>query len=291
MRRLAVTAVVITCIMLVPGCGEPTERPDPLELTQPEVFARDDGTTWVYDAYMLIDGVNMDDPPPWEDLRISVHGNPDQGLSPSSPTLIKNARPMPLPQYPVAEPGVYYYYTSENEGTVVDTDSGFWIIGMSLDFRRAQVSVNHGIETLGYHHLPNTFPVPPCYFDVSDVEVVATPVEGELYWEARWTIEDMRMIEAGLPWWEVRIVVQGADDLYLVMGSPLLPDPRNGSAFDPEVHGMAVAAWHVSESGEANMTVGDSVRVTALTVAFEGGRIEMKHGRTVIKTISLPEEF
>lgn len=284
------TAVVITCMMLVPGCGEPSEEPDPLELTEPEVFARDDGTTWVYDTYMLVDEVNMDDPPRWEDLRISVHGDPSQGLSGSTPMLIQDERPRPLPQYPIAETGVYYY-TSKQEGPVVDTNSGFWIIGMSLDFRRAQVSVNHGTETLGYHFLPDIFPVPPCYFDVSPVEVMSTPVDGEPLWEARWKIKAMRMIQTELPWWEVRIVVQGTDGLYKVLGPPVLPGPAPGEDFDPEFHGTEMVVWYHSNWGEGNMTVGDTVRITAMTKAYEGAKIEMKHGRTVMKSFTLPEEF
>jgi hypothetical protein len=125
---------------------------------------------------------------------------------------------------------------------------------------------------------------------VSQVEVVSTPVDGEPLWEARWTIQNMRMVQTELPYWEVRIVIQGTDDLYKVMGPPLLEDPSPG-AFDPYIHGTDVAVWYASYWSEGNMTVGDTIRIIAMTKAYEGAKVEMKHGRTVMKSFLLPEEF
>lgn len=286
-----VTILVVTVMILVPGCGEPSEDPDPIELSEGRVFARDTGTEWVYDVYFAVDEVNMAKPPVWEEIRVNVVTVDTTGFYPSTVFLIDREPLKRQPEFGASDDDVYYYQKAGLETKKISENGGIAIQGMNLSFQNAQVSLTLDQETLTYINLPDTFPVPPCYITFSDVTISRIQSVGEDRWEATWTVLDITPEDVDVPFPELYYHVDGYGDDLFFSWRHVEPDMTFGGAFDPETHGEEMHVWYVSVTNESVLRVGDTIRMTYIDQEYKRAMIELKLNDTKVKTTFLPEDF
>lgn len=295
LRKEILTVVVVAMMMLVPGCGEPSEDPDPIELSEGRVFARDTGTEWVYDVYFSIDEVNMAKPPVWEEIRVNVVTVDTTGFYPSTVFLIDREPLKRQPEFGASDDDVYYYQKAGLETKKISENGGITIKGMNLSFQNAQVSLTLDQETLGFIILPGLFPVPPCYITLSEASISPIQTAGTDRWEATWTVLDITPEDFDVPFPELYYHVIGYGGDLFFSYRLLEPDMTFGGAFDPDLHGEEMHAWYVSVTNESVLRVGDTIRMTYIDQEYERAKIElrltMRMDYTKVKTTYLPEDF
>lgn len=287
LKRILVAFIVVVTVAIVPGCGDYEEPPDPIVLDFSRVVCTDSGTEWVYTGFVIIQEVNMDDPPRWEDLTVTVERVDEEGMYPTIVTLIE---PTPLRHTGTVENNrVYFYHKVGHETERVEALGGILITEMSLSFEGAEIYVNLGKKTLGACRISSDFPEPPVYITLDTVSVTALNVSGETSWMAAWNVTDVEELRHPVPWEEVSLKAEYWTTGLFVSRIPVSEDPASGGPYDEGVHGTDLHGWYRSPDGYVNN--GDVIRLTGMDVTFEGAEICIRHNSTELKATRLPSDF
>ena len=277
--------------MLVPGCSEPSEDPDPIEIFIGGIYARDTGTKWVYDVYFPIKEVNMDKPPVWEDISVHVETVITSDLYPLTEVLIDQVRLTRQPSFEASDEQVFYYQNPGIETERIAKNGFIGIQGMDLSFQNAQVSLLFKRTTLTYINLHLDFPVPPCYITFS--EPVVSPIKSVIgnHWDLSWSVLDIEPENCNVSFEKMTYRIDGANSDLFITGRQLGPDPETGGPYDPESHGEEMQVWYVSSTNITLLRVGDIIRMTYIDNEYKGAKFDLMLNGPVVKTTYLPEDF
>jgi hypothetical protein len=112
----------------------------------------------------------------------------------------------------------------------------------------------------------------------------------ETYWDVTLNINKITPRDENVPWEDVRVIVKSAAGSVLLTATrPSWDDPAE---YDDGSDGSVdVEVWYVCVDSGPNMRPGDALKVTGMTLEYEGAYIEISRGGERIGAMTLPTNF
>ena len=108
-------------------------------------------------------------------------------------------------------------------------------------------------------------------------------------WDAVLNINKMTPKDEKVKWTEIRIAIKGSD------GSILMPSEAPESDVGATAYSIVlndVEFWYVDiTTGDVKVSAGDSIKVTGMSVAYEGATLQILKAGKIIGTTTLPTDF
>ncbi len=118
----------------------------------------------------------------------------------------------------------------------------------------------------------------------------ARQIDGTTYWDMGFTVNRIAPSTAEVTWSEVMVTVKSSIGAVLLAQTPPFVD--NPLAYDDAADGtVGVQAWFVDADDDGVISSGDSIKLTGLTAAYEGGQFELRLGLRLIAASAIPSNF
>jgi hypothetical protein len=125
---------------------------------------------------------------------------------------------------------------------------------------------------------------------IASPSVESRTIGEEVHWDVTLNIVKITPRDEAIAWGDVRIIVKSS------AGSVLLPATRpswdDPAEYDDGSDGTVdVEAWYVCTDSGPNMRAGDAIKLTGMTLDYEGGNIEITQRGERIGSMFLPTDF
>lgn len=198
--------------------------------------------------------------------------------------------PVPVDHDTVIIPAIMYDDSPSEDG-VVTVDDLVWLIGLTEAFEGVWFEFYLEGEMIGDEVLPEVFNLTRIItIQLASPSVTRHDINESTDWHAIFNINKITPETADTPWTEIEIRILDPSGAVLVPLSSVIPDP--GVYDENETDGFDIGLWYI-EIMQDGVTIGagDSFKITGMTEAYQGGRVQIYHKGTVIGDTVLPTEF
>jgi len=126
---------------------------------------------------------------------------------------------------------------------------------------------------------------------LSSPSVSQRMISDQAYWDTVLNINKVTPKDENVRWADVSIAIKTSDGGILLPNTPVSPDNRD--FYDNDFDGSVdVEGWFVEiTTGDDRLSAGDAIKITGMTIEYEGGFVQVLRSGRIIADSRLPTDF